>query len=188
MLGVSLRAGKLMGARDAAGARAAVRAVFVLSGGYSLVAAAVVAAAHAAVVPVFTDPGSEAGALVARNAFVLSGVLVLDCLQGTAGGALRGVGSPATGALSSVVSYLFVGMPLSWVLAKVLGLGLIGIRGACAALRRAAPRRVVPCANAARKRALTSLPARRGRRSRRARERRRGARHNGHGAGADGLG
>jgi len=127
MLGVSLRAGRLMGARDAAGAKAAVRAVFVLSGAYSLVAAAAVAAAHAAVVPVFTDPASEAGELVARLSFVLCGVLVLDCLQGTAGGALRGAGSPATGALSSVVSYLLVGLPLSWALAKTLGLGLLGI-------------------------------------------------------------
>ena len=126
-MGISLRAGRLMGARDAAGARAAVRATLLLASGYGLCASAAVAAAHSAVVPVFTDPASEAGALVARFSFALCGVLVLDCLQSAAAGALRGAGSPATGALSSVVSYLCVGMPLSWVLAKTLGLGLLGI-------------------------------------------------------------
>lgn len=127
MLGASLRCGSLMGARDAAGARRAAHAVVLLAATYAVVAAAVIAAAHAALVPVFTSPDSDAGRLVARYSFFVCGVIFFDSLQGTAGGVLRGAGRPVVGALSSIVSYVFVGLPLSWLLSKTLGLGLAGI-------------------------------------------------------------
>ena len=125
-LGASLRAGSFMGARDPAAARHATRVTFGVILGYALCVAVFVGAAHAVIATIFTSD-SDTAALITRWSPVLCGVFVFDALQGAAGGVLRGIGRPVVGALSSVVSYLFVGIPVSYVLAKVCGWGLPGL-------------------------------------------------------------
>ena len=123
----SIRAGNCMGARDAAGAIVSARAALVVVTLYGLFASALLGALHAAIVPVFTEPDSEAGCLVAQWSPILCAVVVFDTLQGTLGGLLRGLNRPVIGALSGVVSYLAIGMPLSFSLGKAEDWGLPGI-------------------------------------------------------------
>lgn len=77
-------------------------------------------AAHSA--PAFTTDPAVAS-LISTYSPILCGVVVFDAAQSTAGGVLRGIGRPVSGALSGIVSYLLVGLPLAFVLGRVLRLG-----------------------------------------------------------------
>ena len=125
-MGLSLRAGKFMGARDPRAAIHATRAAFAVVGTFAVLAAVVLAACHGVIARVFTsDP--ETAALITRWSPLLCGVFFFDALQATAGGTLRGINKPIVGALSSVMSYVVIGFPLSYVLSVEAGLGLPGI-------------------------------------------------------------
>ena len=127
-LGVSLRVGRFMGARDAGGALLATRVVFFLVGCYALIASSVIGGVHSIYAAAFVAPDSEAAKLVAAWSPILCCTIVFDSLQTTSGGVLRGLNRPVVGALSGMVSYLVIGIPLAYVFGKSpLALGLPGI-------------------------------------------------------------
>ena len=125
-LGISLRAGKFMGARDAQSAIQSTRAAFIVVGVYAAFTILLIGSGHSLIAPIFTsDP--ETSDLITRWSPILCGVFFFDSMQFTAGGTLRGIGRPVVGAVSSMISYLCIGIPASYLLGVTAGWGVPGI-------------------------------------------------------------
>lgn len=132
-IAASTRVGNLLGARDARGAsRAANTAAFL-----SITAGAAVMAIMLAVKDSYAKIFSDDPAVITLTAQVMPLVAlfqIADGLNGSCGGALRGMGKQHIGAMVNLVSYYFGALPLGIWLA-FHGWGLKGLWvGQCLAL------------------------------------------------------
>ncbi len=123
---VTVRVAQAHGAGATGRIRAIAGAALTLSLGWlGLAAALLVAHGDRIAAAITTDPATV---LLAAQMFVaLASFQVLDGLQTTALGALRGLGDTAYPAAVSILAYWGVALPLGWVLAFPAGLGPAGV-------------------------------------------------------------
>jgi MATE family multidrug resistance protein len=125
-MGASARIGNLIGAGDAPGMRHAVRVSLACGAGVMTVSALTFTLLRLELPRLYTDQA----ALIALAAQIipLAGAFQLsDGTQVVAGGALRGMGRPHAAAVVNLLGYYALALPLGYVLAFKLDLGLRGI-------------------------------------------------------------
>ena len=125
-IGASARAGNLIGASDADGLRLACRVGFLMGGGVMAIAAVCFVLFRHALPALYTSEAS----VVATAAILLpiaGAFQIFDGVQVVGAGLMRGMGRPQAGAVVNLLGFYAVGLPLSYVLAFPMGLGLVGI-------------------------------------------------------------
>ncbi len=125
-IGASARAGNLIGAADASGLQIACRVGFLMGGGVMAIAAVGFVVFREALPALYTSDV----AVVAMAALLLpiaGAFQIFDGVQVVGAGLMRGMGRPQAGAVVNLVGFYAVGLPLSYVLAFEVGLGLVGI-------------------------------------------------------------
>lgn len=129
-LGVSsaaaVRVGHAVGRRDPAGVRRSGWTAIAISAAFMLCAAAVFIAFPRVLIGAFTR---DAGVLAhgASLLFVAAIFQLFDGLQGVTTGVLRGLGDTRSPMVWNLAGHWFIGLPLGYVLAFVLGIGVIGL-------------------------------------------------------------
>ncbi|GIW10534.1 MAG: MATE family efflux transporter [Dehalococcoidia bacterium] len=124
--GVSVLAGQRLGARDLVGAEVVERAGYLITGGCVAALVTPMLALPHLVLRLFTDDASVA----AQAASVLPLMLLqtpLMVLGMVLAGMLRAAGDTKTLLVAATVGAYLVYLPLAWVLATQLGLGLSGV-------------------------------------------------------------
>jgi len=123
---VTVRVAQAHGAGERGRIRAIAGAALTLSLGWLGLAAVLLAGFGERIAgTITTDPATVA--LAAQMFLALASYQVLDGLQTTSLGALRGLGDTAYPAGVSILAYWGVALPLGWVLAFPLGLGPAGV-------------------------------------------------------------
>ncbi len=125
-IGASTRAGNLIGARDISGLRVACNMGFLMGGGVMAIAA-LVFFGFRDVLPTFYSTDVSVVALAATLLPIAGAFQIADGLQVVGAGLMRGMGRPQAGAVVNLIGFYAVGLPLAYVLAFPLGLGLAGI-------------------------------------------------------------
>ncbi len=125
-LGASARAGNLIGARDARGLRVACRVGFLMGGGVMAIAAVCFVAFRQALPTLYTNEASVV-AMAALLLPIAGAFQIFDGVQVVGAGLMRGMGRPQAGAVVNLLGFYAVGLPLSYVLAFRMDLGLVGI-------------------------------------------------------------
>jgi len=124
--GASARVGNLVGAKNHAGMRLAVKVSLLLGAGVMCVSASAFTLGRFALPRLYTTDAPviamAASLLPIAAAFQLS-----DGTQVVASGLLRGMARPDGAALANLFGYYAVGLPFGYLLAFQLRLGLIGI-------------------------------------------------------------
>lgn len=129
----SARVGNLLGARDAAGARLSAHSAAVLSVLLGTLLLILLMVSRHVIGRVFSDD-ADVAALVAAVMPYVALFQIADGLNGSCGGALRGMGRQWVGALVNLVSYYGAALPAGIFLA-FHGWGLAGLWcGQCVAL------------------------------------------------------
>jgi len=125
-IGASARAGNLIGASDAKQLRIACRTSFLMGGGVMAIAAFCFVT-FKEVLPTLYVSDLRVTALAAILLPIAGAFQIADGLQVVGGGLMRGMGRPQAGAIVNLIGFYVVGLPLAWLLAFPLGLGLEGI-------------------------------------------------------------
>lgn len=125
-IGASARAGNLIGARDASGLQVACRVAFLMGAGVMAIAA-VCFVVFRSELPVFYTRDAAVVALAALLLPIAGAFQIFDGVQVVGAGLMRGMGRPQAGAVVNLVGFYAVGLPLSYVLAFPMGLGIVGI-------------------------------------------------------------
>lgn len=125
-IGAGARAGNLIGAREPGRLRLACRVAFVMGGGVMAVAA-LCFVAFRDVLPAFYVKDAGVVALAATLMPIAGAFQIADGVQVVGGGLMRGMGRPRAGAIVNLLGFYVIGLPVAWVLAFPLGLGLPGI-------------------------------------------------------------
>jgi MATE family multidrug resistance protein len=122
----AVRVGHAVGRRDPAGVRRAGWTAILFGAGFMAVAAAIFLLFPRLLIGAFT---SDAGVLsVGVSLLAVAAVFQLfDGLQGVTTGVLRGLGDTRSPMLWNLAGHWFVGLPLGYALAFVLGFGVIGL-------------------------------------------------------------
>jgi MATE family multidrug resistance protein len=125
-MGASTRVGNLIGEGDVLAMRRAVRASLVLGAGSMLFSALAFTTLRFELPALYSDDAAlialAAGILPLAGAFQLAdGVQVMAC------GVLRGMGRPTVAAVINMFGYYAFALPLAYLMAFELGLGLRGI-------------------------------------------------------------
>ena len=118
--------GQAVGARDPARARRAALGALLLGAGFMAGSAAVFVAVPRGLARLYT-PDAAVIALAATLVVLAGCFAVFDGLQAVAIGILRGIGDTRVPVLLSLLSYWFIGIPVSLVLSFPLGLGPAGL-------------------------------------------------------------
>jgi MATE family multidrug resistance protein len=124
--GASARIGNLIGARDDKGMRRSAMVALMLGAGVMTLSAATFTLLRHELPRLYTD----VTIIVDLSATILPYAAAFQLFDGTqvvAGGLLRGMGRPDAAAWANLLGYYAFGLPLSYVLAFPLGLGLGGI-------------------------------------------------------------
>jgi multidrug resistance protein, MATE family len=129
-LGVSsagaVRVGHAVGRHDAAGIRRSGWTALLFGAGFMACAAVVFVTVPRVLIGAFTS--DEAVLTVGTSLLLVAAVFQLfDGLQGVATGVLRGLGDTRSPMLWNLAGHWFIGLPLGYVLAFVLGFGVIGL-------------------------------------------------------------
>jgi MATE family multidrug resistance protein len=129
-LGVSsagaVRVGHAVGRHDPAGIRRAGWTALLFGAGFMACAAIVFITVPRMLIGAFTS--DEAVLSVGASLLLVAAVFQLfDGLQGVATGVLRGLGDTRSPMLWNLAGHWFIGLPLGYVLAFVLGFGVIGL-------------------------------------------------------------
>jgi MATE family multidrug resistance protein len=125
-IGASVRVGNLIGASDPQRLRVACLTAFSMGGGVMTLAAVLFIVFRTSLPRLYIDDD----AVVALGAVLLpiaGAFQIFDGLQVVGGGLMRGMGRPKAGAVVNLIGFYVVGLPLAWLLAFPLGLGIIGI-------------------------------------------------------------
>lgn len=122
----AVRVGHAVGRRDPAGASRAGWTAIVLGVGFMTVAALVFLTIPRLLLRAFTDDPGVLGVGVTLL-FVAAVFQLFDGLQGVATGVLRGLGDTRSPMLWNLAGHWFIGLPLGYWLAFVLGIGVIGL-------------------------------------------------------------
>jgi MATE family multidrug resistance protein len=125
-IGASARAGNLIGARDAKQLQIACRTSFLMGGGVMAIAAFCFVT-FKEVLPTFYVSDPPVIALAAILLPIAGAFQIADGLQVVGGGLMRGMGRPKAGAIVNLIGFYVIGLPLAWLLAFPLGLGMEGI-------------------------------------------------------------
>lgn len=130
-IAAGIRVGQAAGRRDMLTARSAGRAGIVLSVGFMSVAALTFLLLGRPLVGIYADLGDPANAAMVRLAvtfLALAGVFqIVDGIQVTAAGALRGLKDTRVPMFMTLVAYWFIGLPIGLVSALVLDAGPKGL-------------------------------------------------------------
>jgi MATE family multidrug resistance protein len=129
-LGVSsagaVRVGHAVGRRDAAGVRRSGWTALLFGAVFMIGAAVVFISFPRVLIGVFTT--DEAVLTIGASLLLVAAVFQLfDGLQGVATGVLRGFGDTRSPMLWNLAGHWFIGLPLGYVLAFVLGFGVVGL-------------------------------------------------------------
>lgn len=125
-IGAGARAGNLIGAGDGSGLRLACRMGFVLGGGVMAVAA-VCFVVFRNTLPLLYTRDVAVVDLAATLLPIAGAFQIFDGLQVVGGGLMRGMGRPQAGAIVNLIGFYVLALPLAYVLAFPLDLGIIGI-------------------------------------------------------------
>jgi MATE family multidrug resistance protein len=122
----AVRVGHAIGRCDFVGARRAGWSALTLGGGFMIVAAIVFVLEPRALLSLFTV---DVAVVQSGVALLLVAALfqLFDGLQGVATGALRGLGDTRTPMLWNLGGHWIVGLPVGYLLAFVLGWGVVGL-------------------------------------------------------------
>ena len=125
-IGASARAGNLIGGRDASQLRIACRTAFLMGGGVMTIAAVSFIVLRDTLPRLY---GAEPAvvALAATLLPIAGAFQIADGIQVVGAGLMRGMGRPQAGAVVNLIGFYAVGLPLAYLLAFPLGLGIIGI-------------------------------------------------------------
>lgn len=122
----SHRIGNLLGSNNAAGARYAARAPYLLSVLLGAVEFfAIVAIRHKFAYLFTSDP--KVVELTVRVLPLMAGFQILDLANGGVGGILRGVGKNHLSGMCNFIAYYAVGLTTAWFLCFQQDLGLFGL-------------------------------------------------------------
>ena len=125
-IGASARAGNLIGARDAHQLRVACRTGLLMGGGVMAIAAISFILFRDELPRIYgAAPGIVA--LAATLLPIAGAFQIADGVQVVGAGLMRGMGRPDAGAIVNLVGFYAVGLPLAYLLAFPLGLGIVGI-------------------------------------------------------------
>jgi MATE family multidrug resistance protein len=129
-LGVSsagaVRVGHAVGRRDAAGVRRSGWTALIFGAVFMIGAAVVFISFPRVLIGAFTT--DEAVLTIGASLLLVAAVFQLfDGLQGVATGVLRGIGDTRSPMLWNLAGHWFIGLPLGYVLAFVLGFGVVGL-------------------------------------------------------------
>ncbi len=129
-LGVSsagaVRVGHAVGRHDAAGVRRSGWTAILFGAGFMACAAIAFVSVPRVLIGAFT---ADEGVMAVGTSLLFVGAIfqLFDGLQGVATGVLRGLGDTRSPMLWNLAGHWFVGLPLGYVLAFVLGFGVIGL-------------------------------------------------------------
>jgi multidrug resistance protein, MATE family len=122
----AVRVGHAMGRRDARGVRRSGWTALLFGAGFMLCAAVVFITFPRLLIGAFTR--DEAVLAIGASLLLVAAVFQLfDGLQGVATGVLRGFGDTRSPMLWNLAGHWFIGLPLGYVLAFVVGYGVIGL-------------------------------------------------------------
>jgi MATE family multidrug resistance protein len=125
-MGAATRVGNLIGEGDEPGLRRAVRASLSLGAGVMVFAATAFTVLRHELPRLYSDdPGLVP--LASQILPVAAAFQLADGTQAVAGGVLRGMGRPQVAALINLLGYYVLALPLAYLLAFRMGLGLLGI-------------------------------------------------------------
>jgi MATE family multidrug resistance protein len=125
-IGASVRVGNLIGARDRDRLQQACRTAFAMGGGV-MALAALIFVVFRNVLPLFYLEEAAVVGLAASLLPIAGAFQIADGVQVVGGGLMRGMGRPKAGAVVNLVGFYVIGLPLAWLLAFPLGLGVVGI-------------------------------------------------------------
>jgi MATE family multidrug resistance protein len=125
-IGASVRVGNLIGARDPERLRVACLTAFSMGGGVMSLSAAIFVLFRDSLPRLYIEDPAVV-ALAALLLPIAGAFQIFDGLQVVGGGLMRGMGRPKAGAVVNVIGFYIVGLPLAWLLAFPLGLGVVGI-------------------------------------------------------------
>lgn len=122
----AVRVGHAVGRRDPAGVRRAGWTAILFGAGFMTAAAAIFILVPRVLIGAFT---SDEGVLAVGASLLLVAAVfqLFDGLQGVATGVLRGLGDTRSPMLWNLAGHWFIGLPLGYALAFVLGFGVIGL-------------------------------------------------------------
>jgi MATE family multidrug resistance protein len=122
----AVRVGHAVGRHDRAGARRSGWTALLFGAGFMLCAAVLFVSFPRVLIGAFSS--DEAVLSVGASLLLVAAVFQLfDGLQGVATGVLRGLGDTRSPMLWNLAGHWFIGLPLGYVLAFVLGFGVIGL-------------------------------------------------------------
>ncbi len=122
----AVRVGHAMGRRDVAGVRRSGWTALLVGAGFMLCSAAVFITFPRQLIGAFSR--DEAVLAIGASLLLVAAVFQLfDGLQGVATGVLRGYGDTRSPMLWNLAGHWFIGLPLGYLLAFVLGFGVIGL-------------------------------------------------------------
>lgn len=124
--GAAARVGMLIGAGNRRGARVAAWSALALGGALMLFGAFLFVVGRSSLPRLYTDDVATL-AMAATLLPVAAAFQLFDGLQAVGGGVLRGMGMPRPAALANLLGYYVVALPLGWLLAFRLGLGVMGL-------------------------------------------------------------
>jgi MATE family multidrug resistance protein len=96
-------------------------------GGGVMALAALIFVVFRNVLPLFYLEEAAVVGLAASLLPIAGAFQIADGVQVVGGGLMRGMGRPKAGAVVNLVGFYVIGLPLAWLLAFPLGLGVVGI-------------------------------------------------------------
>lgn len=125
-IGAGARAGNLIGARDDEGLRLACRIGLAMGGGVMAIAA-ICFVVFRNQLPLLYTHDTTVVALAATLLPIAGAFQIADGLQVVGAGLMRGMGRPQAGAVVNLIGFYLLALPLAYLLAFPLELGMIGI-------------------------------------------------------------
>ena len=122
----SVRIGNLIGARRGDRLQESCRTAFAMGGGV-MVLAALIFVVFRNVLPLIYLEEFAVVSLAASLLPIAGAFQIADGIQVVGGGLMRGMGRPKAGAIVNLLGFYVIGLPLAWVLAFPMGLGVVGI-------------------------------------------------------------
>jgi multidrug resistance protein, MATE family len=124
--GASARVGNLIGAGDAQGMRRAIQASLLLGAAVMLLPALAFTLFRSELPRLYSDE-PDVVTLASQLLPIAAAFQLFDGTQVVAGAMLRSMGRPDGGAWLSMIGYYVIALPLGYVLARMLDVGLVGI-------------------------------------------------------------
>ena len=125
-VGASTRAGNLIGAGDASGLRVVCRVGLLMGAGVMAIFAVCFVVFRETLPSLYTKDASIV-ALAAVLLPIAGAFQIFDGVQVVGAGLMRGMGRPQAGAIVNLIGFYALGLPLAYVLAFPMGLGMVGI-------------------------------------------------------------